>query len=99
MLAGGVRKIAGVADSDAELGLGQLEHGTTRQFKLSPDFRVCEQAFAVQLNFQEFLYDRELSAVIVPNGRWAKGPGAIATRAIIRSLTPPGFRDDVRRRV
>ena len=99
MLAGGVRKIAGVADSDAELGLGQLEHETTRQFKLSPDLRVCEQAFAVQLNIQEFLSDRKLSVVVVPNGRWAKGPGAIVARAIITGLTPPGFRDDVRRRV
>ena len=33
------------------------------------------------------------------NGRWTKGPGAIVARAIIAGLTPPGFRDDVRRRV
>ena len=99
MLAEGVRKIAGVADPDAEHDLGQLEHETTRKFKLSPDLRVCEQAFVVQLKLQEFLHDCKLSAVFVPNGRWAKGPGAIVARAILADLTPPGFRDDVRRRV
>ena len=61
---------------------------------------MCDQAFAVQLKVQEFLHDRKLSAVFVPNRRWANGPGAIvARRAILAGLTPPGFRDDVRRRV
>ena len=35
----------------------------------------------------------------MPNGRWAKGPGAIVARAILARLTQPGFRDDVRCRV
>ena len=99
MLAEGVRKIAGVADSDAELDLGQLEHEITRKFKLSPDSRVCEQAFGVQLKVQKFFHDRKLSAVFVLNGRWAKGPGDIVARAILAGLTPPGFRVDVRRRM
>ena len=60
---------------------------------------MCEQAVAVQLKVQEFLHDRKLSAVFVPNGRWAKGPGAIVARVVLTGLTPPGFRDDVRRRV
>ena len=97
MLAEGVRKIAGVADSDAELDLGQLERDIIRKLKLSPDVRVCDQAFAVQLKVQEFLHDSKLSAVFVPNRRWAKGPGAIVARAILAGLTPPGFCDDVRR--
>ena len=99
MLAEGVRKIAGVADSDAELDLGQLVCDTTRKLKLSPDVQVCDQAFAVQLKVQEFLHDRKLSVVFVPNGRWAKGPGTIVARAILAGLTPPDFRDDVRCRV
>ena len=99
MLAEGVRKNAGVADSDAELDLERLEHDITRKLKLSSDVRVCDQAFAVQLKVQEFLHDRKLSAVFVPSGRWAKGPGAIVTRVILAGLTSPGFRDDVRRRV
>ena len=37
--------------------------------------------------------------MFVPDGRWAKGPGAIVTTASIAGLTPPGFCDDVRRRV
>ena len=97
MLAEGVRKIAGVADSDAELDLGQLKRDITRKLKLSPDVRVCEEASAVQLIVQEFLKDCNLFAVFVPNGRWAKGPSAIVVRAILAGLTPPGFRDDVRR--
>ena len=60
---------------------------------------MCEQAFAVQLKVQEFLHDLKLSAVFVPNGRWAKGPGAIVVRVILAGLTPPCFRDDVHRRV
>ena len=92
-----MRKIAGVADSDAELDLEQLEHEITRKNKLSPDLRVCGQAFEVQLKVQEFFHDRKLSTVFVPNGRWGKGPGAIVARAILAGLTPPDFRDDVRR--
>ena len=99
MLAEGVRIIAGVADSDAELDLGQLEYEITRKCKRSLDLRVCEQAFAVQLKVQEFLHNRKLSAVFVPNGRWAKGPGTIVARVILAGLTPPGFRDNVRRRM
>ena len=99
MLAECVRKIAGVAESNAELDLGQLEHEITQTFKLSPDLRVGEQAFAVQLKVQEFLYDCKLSVVFVRNGRWAKGSGAIVARAILSDLTPPDFCDDVRRRV
>ena len=99
MLAEGMRKVPGVADSDAKLDLGQLEHKITRKFKLSPDFRLRKQAFAVQLKVQEFLHDRKLSAVLVPNGRCAKGSGAIVARVISAGLTPPGFRVDVRRRV
>ena len=99
MLAERVRKIAGVADSDAGLDLGQLERDITRKLKISPDVGVCKQAFAVQLKVQEFLQDRKLSVVFVPNGRWAKGPGAIVARAILAGLTPPGFRDDMCRRV
>ena len=37
--------------------------------------------------------------MFVSNVRWVKGPGAIVARAIIAGLTPPGFRDDIRRRV
>ena len=40
-MAEGVRKIARVADSDAELDLGQLEHEITRKFKLSPEILGC----------------------------------------------------------
>ena len=58
---------------------------------------MCGQAFAVQLKVQEFLHDRKLSAMFVPNGGWAKGPGAIVARASSAGLTPPDFRDDVRR--
>ena len=72
MLAEGVRKIAGVADSDAALDLEQLERYITRKLRLSPHLRVCEQAFAVQLKVQEILRDRKMSAVFVLNGRWAK---------------------------
>ena len=72
MLAEGVRKTAGVADSDAALDLEQLERDITRKLRLSPHLRVCEQAFAVHLNVQEILRDRKMSAVFVPNGRWAK---------------------------
>ena len=53
----------------------------------------------MQLKIQKFVYDCKLSAVFVPKGRWAKGPGAIVARANIAGLTPPGFCDDVRRRV
>ena len=95
----GATKIAEVADSDAKLDLGQLEHDITRKLKLLPDVRVSDQAFAVQLKVQEFLYDRKLSTVFVPKGWWAKGPGAIVARAIIAGLTSPGFRNYVRRRV
>ena len=49
MLAEGVRKVTGVADSDAELDLGQLERDIIRKLNLSPDARVCNQAFTVQL--------------------------------------------------
>ena len=35
----------------------------------------------------------------MPNGQWAKGPGAIVARAILAGPTPPGFRDDVCRRM
>ena len=72
MLAERVRKIVGVADSDAELDLGQLKRDITRKLKVSPDLRVCEQAFAVQLKVQEFLHYRKSSAVFVLNGWWAK---------------------------
>ena len=72
MLAKGVRKIAEVADSDAELDLEKLERDITRKLKLSPDLRLCEQAFVVQLQVQEFLHDSKFSAMFVPNGRWAK---------------------------
>ena len=72
MLAEGVRKTAGVADSDAALDLEQLERDITRKLRLSPHLRVCEQAVAVQLKVQEILRDRKMSAVFVPNGRWAK---------------------------
>ena len=72
MLAEGVRKIAGVADLDAALDLEQLERDITRKLRLSPHLRVCEQAFAVQLKVQEIPRDRKMSAVFVPNGRWAK---------------------------
>ena len=99
MLAEGVRKIAGVADSDDDLDLKQLERDINRKLKLSPDLRECEQAVAVQLKVQEFLHDRKLPAVFVPNGRWAKGPGAIVARTILAGLTPPGFCDNVCRRV
>ena len=47
MLAEDARKIPGVADSETELDLGQLEHKITRKFRLSPNLRVYEQAFAV----------------------------------------------------
>ena len=60
---------------------------------------MCNQAFAVLLKVQEFLDDRKLSAVFVPNGRWVKGPGAIVARVILAGMTPPGFCDDVRHRV
>ena len=60
MLAECVREIAGVAESNAEVDLGQLEHEITRKFKLSLDLRVCKQAFAVQLKVQEFLHDRKI---------------------------------------
>ena len=83
MLAEGVRKIAGVADSNAELDLEQLERYITLEL-------------AVQLKVQKFLRDRKLSTVFVPNGRCAKGLVAIVARVIIARLTPPGFRDDVR---
>ena len=63
-----MRKIAGVADLDAELDLGQLERDITRKLKLSPDVRVCDQAFAVQLKVQEFLHDRKISAVLCRTG-------------------------------
>ena len=96
MFAEGVRKIAGVA---GRLDLGQLERDITRKLKLSPDVRVCEQAFAVQLKVQNYFQNRKLSVVFVPNGRWAKEPGAIVARAILAGLTPPGFRDDVCLRV
>ena len=72
MLAEGVRKIDGVADSDAALDLEQLERDITRKLRLSPHLRVCEQPFAVQQKLQEILRDRKMSAVFVPNGRWAK---------------------------
>ena len=42
MLAEGVRKIDGVADSDAALDLEQLERDITRKLRLSPHLRVCE---------------------------------------------------------
>ena len=99
ILAEGVRKISGVADLNADLDFGQLERDITRKLKLSPDVRVCDQAFAVQPKVQEFFHDRKLSAVFVPNGRWAKRLDAIAARVILAGLTPPGFRDDVGRRV
>ena len=99
MLAEGVRKIAGVADSDADLDLEQLERDITRKLKLLPDLRVCDQVFAVQLKIQEFLHDCKLSAVYVPNGWWAKGPGSIMASVIVAGLKPSGYRDDVRRRV
>ena len=99
MLAEGVRKVVGVADSDAELYLGHLERDITRKLTLSPHVRMCDQAFAVQLKVQELLHDRNLSTVFVPNGRWVKRWGAIVARAILAGLTPPGFCDDVRRRV
>ena len=72
MLAEGVRKIDGVADSDAALDLEQLERDITRKLRLSPHLRVYEQPFAVQQKIQEILRDRKMSAVFVPNGRWAK---------------------------
>ena len=99
MLAEGVRKIAGLFDSDAEFELEQLERDITRTLKLSPDLRMCEKTFVVQLKVQESLHDRKLSVVFVPNGRWAKEPGAIVAIAILADLTPPDFHDDVRRRV
>ena len=99
MLTEGVRKIAGVADLDADLDLEQPERDTTRKLKLSPDLRVCEQAFVVELKVQEFLHDKKMSAVFVPNGREAKEPGAVVARTVLAGLTPPGFRDDVSRRV
>ena len=60
MLAEGVRKIAGAADSDADLDLEQLERDIACKRKLS---------FAVKLKVQAFLHDRNLSAVFVSNGR------------------------------
>ena len=99
MLAEGVRNIAGVAGSDADLDLEQLERDITRRLELSSDLRVCEQAFAVQLNAKEILHDCKMFAVFVPSGWWAKGPGAIVAWAILSGLTPPGFRVDVCRRV
>ena len=99
MLVEGVRNIARVADSDADLELKQLERDITHRYKLSSNLRVCEQAFAVPLNVQEILRDCQTFAVFVPNGRCAKGPGAIVAWAISSGLTPPGFRVDVRRRV
>ena len=54
--------------------------------------------FVVKLKVPEFLYRRKLSALFEPNGRWAKGHDAIVASAILAGLTPPDFRDDVRRR-
>ena len=68
MLAEGVRQIAGVADADAEVNIGQLENDITRKLKRLPDVRVCDQAFAVQLKVQAFFHDRTLSAMFLPNG-------------------------------
>ena len=99
MFVEGVRQFAGVADSDAELDLGQLKRDIIRMLNVLPYARVCDQAFTVQVKVQTFLHDWKLSAVFTPNGRWAKGPGATLARAIIAGLTPLGFRDDVRRHV
>ena len=96
MLAEVGRKIAGVTDAGVEVDLGQPERDITRKLKLSPDARVCDQAFAVQLKVQEFLHDRKLSAVFVSNGWWEKEPGAIVAKAILAILTPPGFRNYLR---
>ena len=82
MLVEGVRNIARVADSDADLELKQLERDLTHRYKLSSNLRVCEQVFAVPLNVQEILCDCQTFAVFVPNGRCAKGPGAIVAWAI-----------------
>ena len=53
-LAEGEIKIAGLAEADAELDLRQLECVITQTLKLLPDVGLCDQAFGVQLNVQEF---------------------------------------------
>ena len=52
MLAKGVRKIAEVTDTNAELDLEQVECNITRKRNVSSDLRVCEQAFAMQFEIQ-----------------------------------------------
>ena len=47
MFVEGVRQFAGVADSDAELDLGQLKRDIIRMLNVLPYARVCDQAFTV----------------------------------------------------